>query len=316
MKTWNKAILAGLLACSTLEAQEAPPRPAPTPTPAPEARPQRRITRMTPGGFAYAFSTERGVIGITPQMEADPATDSIGVKLSAVTPGSPASRAGLRTGDIITKYNGVALGGLRAEDRDMSGPAHKLLELAQSVEPGDTVKLEYRRGSERKTAAPVARGMVGVYGDADVTVAPQAFVELDGERLAETIRRSTQASMSMFGGRMTGWADMELVTLNPELGEYFGTREGVLVVKAPEDSSLKLRSGDVILSVAGRQPTSPSHVMRILGSYEPGENVSIDVMRRQRRVTLSGQVPERRTRNTLRRTPRPGSGPFWKEEIF
>jgi len=89
------------------------------------------------------------------------------------------------------------------------------------------------------------------------------------------------------------WGDLEVVSLNPDLGEYFGTKEGVLVVKAPADSSLPLKGGDVILSIGGRRPTSPSHAMRILRSYEPGETVALDIMRKQKRVTVSWKVPER-----------------------
>src|SRR2546426_3832650 len=32
------------------------------------------------------------------------------------------------------------------------------------------------------------------------------------------------------------WGDLELVSLNSDLGEYFGAKDGVLVVRAPEDS--------------------------------------------------------------------------------
>jgi hypothetical protein len=96
------------------------------------------------------------------------------------------------------------------------------------------------------------------------------------------------------------WGDLELVNLNQDLGDYFGTKEGVLVVKAPSDSSLPLRGGDVILSVGGRKPTSPSHAMRILRSYEPGETVSIDIVRKQKRTTLTWKVEEREGRSLLR----------------
>ncbi len=37
------------------------------------------------------------------------------------------------------------------------------------------------------------------------------------------------------------WMDMELVSLNPDLGSYFGAATGVLVVRPPSDDSLKLR---------------------------------------------------------------------------
>jgi hypothetical protein len=100
-----------------------------------------------------------------------------------------------------------------------------------------------------------------------------------------------------------GWCNISLVTLNPDLGEYFGAREGILVVKAPADSSLPLKAGDVILSIGGRKPTGTSHAMRILRSYEAGEAVTIDILRKQKRMTLSWKVPEERS---FLRTPRPG----------
>jgi serine protease Do len=90
-----------------------------------------------------------------------------------------------------------------------------------------------------------------------------------------------------------GWLDMELVTLNEELGSYFGTTQGVLVVRAPEETSLNLRSGDVILDIDGREPSSPSHALRIMRSYEPGETMRIEVMRDKRRQTITATVPER-----------------------
>src|SRR3989441_9677563 len=95
------------------------------------------------------------------------------------------------------------------------------------------------------------------------------------------------------------WCELDLVTLNGDLGEYFGTKEGILV-KAPADSSLPLRAGDVILSIAGRKPTSPAHAMRILRSYEAGETVSIELMRKQKRMTVAWKVPEPETRHMRR----------------
>src|SRR2546426_3153204 len=65
----------------------------------------------------------------------------------------------------------------------------------------------------------------------------------------------------MFG---SPWGDLELVSLNADLGEYFGTKEGVLVVKAPADSSLPLKGGDVITSIGGGEAAEPTPATRIL----------------------------------------------------
>jgi S1-C subfamily serine protease len=68
---------------------------------------------------------------------------------------------------------------------------------------------------------------------------------------------------------------------------------GVLVVRGPEgDDSLGLESGDVILSIGGREVRSPEHAMRILRSYEPDENLTVQIVRHRRSQTLMGTVPE------------------------
>src|SRR5438270_1732734 len=231
---------------------------------------------------AFAFGDNRARIGVVLRPEANEESDKVGAKIEGVTPGGPAEKAGLKVGDIITKLNGTALGGVKAEDDDESGPGRKLIALAHKLEPGDTVRLEYRRGSDTKQATLVAEDLGGGFrmempgpGPMVMPVMPEMGFEMS------------------FGAP---WGDLELVSLNPDLGEYFGSKEGVLVVKAPADSSLSLKGGDVILSIGGRKPSSPSHAMRILRSYEKGETVSIDILRKQKRTTVSWKVPSRETR--------------------
>jgi S1-C subfamily serine protease len=98
--------------------------------------------------------------------------------------------------------------------------------------------------------------------------------------------------MPMFGN---SWGDMELVELNEGLGRYFGTDSGLLVVSAPKSDSFKLQDGDVIMSIDDREPTSVSHAMRILASYQPGESLELNIMRDKRRQTLNIELPDDRT---------------------
>ncbi len=63
-----------------------------------------------------------------------------GVRVQAVLPGSPAQRAGLKTGDIITGMDGVAIGDLRA-----------LSKALKSRKPGDHVAITVRRGQQTIT---------------------------------------------------------------------------------------------------------------------------------------------------------------------
>src|SRR5436309_6518197 len=247
-----------------------------------------RTPRPTRAPRAFVFADDnRGRIGVVVNPRPDSEADKLGARLEGVRPGGPAAKAGLRVGDIITKFNGTQLAGLKAEDEEESGPGTKLVQLARKLEPGDTVSIEYRRGSDAKKATLVAE---------DLGWAPNIRVMPGMPGMPDMQHFEFSFGMP--------WGDLELVGLNPDLGEYFGTKEGLLVVKAPADSSLPVKGGDVILSISGRKPSSPSHAMRILRSYEAGETVTVEVMRKQKRTTIAWKVPEPRDRRTRLRPER------------
>ena len=240
----------------------------------------------------FTYSGQRGRIGVVVNTAANAEKDKIGARIEAVTPGSPAAKAGLQAEDIITKFGTTALGGVKAEEDDESGPGMKLLELARELDPGDSVKIEYRRGSETKRTTIVAE-------DLGPTFVRTPRGRWDGPPMGPPIFGPDGDGFSMiFGG--APWLGLNLVTLDADLGSYFGTTEGVLVVRAPSDSGLPLKSGDVILAIDGRKPTSPEHAIRILRSYEGGEAVKLDVMRQKRRTTATWTVPASEIENPYR----------------
>jgi len=81
---------------------------------------------------------------------------------------------------------------------------------------------------------------------------------------------------------------LELRDLNPDLGAYFSTDEGVLVMEVDEESSLGLRPGDVILSIGDRGVEDTRDVFRILGSYEDEEAITFTVMRHGQETRVDG----------------------------
>jgi C-terminal processing protease CtpA/Prc len=247
-----------------------------------------RVTRRAPRiarGFAYAMGENRGRIGVIVRTDASAESDKFGAKIEAVTPGGPADKAGLKVGDIITKFNGTSLAGVAAEDDEESGPGKKLIELAHRLDPGDTIQIEYRRGTDSKKATLVAENLGG---------RPRIEIGDPGMMVMPDMHDMPDMNFDFF---ISPWGDLKLVSLNPDLGEYFGTKEGILVVKAPADSSLPLKSGDVIMSIGGRKPASPEHAMRILRSYDKGETVSIEILRKQKRLTVAWKVPSRDDRS-------------------
>ena len=271
---------------------------------------QRPRASEKPNTMVYSFSGSHARIGVVVATSADADSDKIGARITAVTPGGPAAKAGIQAGDVITRFNGVNLANVRSEDSDESGPGNKLRELAQALDPGDTVQVEYRHGSETKKGTIVAE---------DVTYSYNGTLNDHGFSLAVPKMEMSPFTFStpapMFGegwgsGEGMGmsfcfgdaWCNLELVSLNSDLGDYFGTHDGVLVVKASEDSTLPLKSGDVILSIGDRKPSSPAQAMRILRSYDTGETVNIEIMRHQKRQGISWKVPSPEERGRMLRS--------------
>jgi len=301
MRNLTVVVLAvSLILPAVSAAQDAPRRPSTRP------RPRVRVeTRDGPFGV-YAFGDNRGRIGVIVDTKADASGDKVGARVDGITPGGPAEKAGLKAGDVITRFNGTALGGAASEDDERSGPGVKLIDLARKLDPGDTVQVEYRRGNDARKVTLVAEDL----GMGDHFEMPGEMGDMSGQldRLREMMPKQPEGAFEWSFG--SGWGGIEMVKLNPDLGDYFGTREGVLVVSAPEDSTLALKGGDVIVSIGGRKPTSPMQAMRILRSYDAGESVTLDVLRKQRHVNVTWKVPENDERH-FRMMPRMREEPSW-----
>jgi len=220
-------------------------------------------------------------------------TDSIGAFVDAVTPNGPAAKAGIRSGDIITRVDGksvLSVGETVSRDARESSPGLRLIELAAALEPNDTISLEYRRGRERKTVTLVT------------TDEPNILIRgrPDGRSLALRYGPGRVEARvgpdEIFGGMPflygSPLADLELAPLNPDLGQYFGTDTGVLVISVPAESQLGFKGGDVVLTVDGRKAESPSHLLRILRSYGDTERFKAEVLRNRKRVTVDGRLQE------------------------
>lgn len=241
-------------------------------------------------------------LGVWVQSEANPETDRYGALIERVMEGGPADKAGIKQGDVITKLGGVSLlSGDEEYDEALSAPGRRLVERSREFERGDTVAVEYRRDGETRTADLV----IGDF-DGPIVYSFQGQMPHVGrmERWVERLSEVPEVHVSgpeTFALRLGArWPGLELVSLNPQLGEYFGVEEGVLVLSVPEDSELNLKAGDVIQAIDGRTVRSPSHAMRILRSYEADEAVTFGIVRKERRMDVSGKVSDPVSPNVMR----------------
>ena len=198
-----------------------------------------------------------------------------GVRVDGVTPGGPAAESGVVTGDIIIAMDGAELGG--------DSPAELLVGQMENVSPGDAVVLTIIRDGDEEEIEVIAgssSALFGRDGSGERRFDFDDLIEVRGE-IGDRLRSFRRS-----------WGDMELVELTPELGAYFGTETGILVVRAPSDETLDvLMDGDVILQIGGRTPNGTAHALRILASFDSGETLELDIMRNQSRQTLEVEFP-------------------------
>lgn len=301
-RSFRLALVAAALVAPSLSAQVAVRRLT-------EQRQPVRIIingqEVTGENLAELLYTRRARLGVTVDMRAQ-ANDSVGATLEAVTPGGPAFKAGIQSGDIITKLDGTAVtAGPRPSEvqADQSIPALRLVEIASRLAPDVTVTIEYKRGNQRRTASLVTGNEPIALGDILEGERRMLFSRPDDERrvLVERVPGGTLPfgmTEPPLGGTLefrtrTRFGDLELAPINPELGAYFGTTEGVLVVRVGEGSTLGLKGGDVLLSIDGRRVTTPSTAMRILGSYEAGEALKLEIQRNKQKQTLNATIGRR-----------------------
>ena len=241
-----------------------------------------------------------------------------GVLIGAVTPDGPAAKAGLRSGDVLLSVDGNNIGS--------SGKAgvDKARELLSNLKVGQNLQLTYARaGKSGKTSVKVDNvGRVMMFSDMDRGFTPHADghskrIIMGGPEGRENIEIMAFADCEKAGKKNCApphifeamrWQGLNLASLDAQLGRYFGTDKGVLVISAGPGMK-SLQSGDVIQRVESSATESPRDVMRVLRNKKVGEKVNLSVLRERKALTLVITAPEANTMQFLPPPPPPPPTP-------
>lgn len=119
------------------------------PTPSGAQERPRSIVRVAPRGVLLRSQTG-GRLGI--QLDLNDLPEVAGVRVVEVLEGTPADMAGIHSYDVLTHLDGVSLATALTDvdeettlDQNRPLPPQRLIALLADQEPGDTVRIRYRR---------------------------------------------------------------------------------------------------------------------------------------------------------------------------
>ena len=241
-----------------------------------------------------------------------------GVRIGDVDENSPASKAGLRSGDLVVEVDGERVRSARQFSR-----------LIQESPEGRTVRLGVVRDGQRQTidVTPESRTFDFDF-DADLIEREVARGLRDIEprlRDLEPRLRDLEPRLRELEPRLRefrfngpfhfdfdglpyvtsprGRLGVQLNELTPELAEYFGaTNGGVLVSRVTKDSPAEkagLKAGDVITSIDGDRVQDTDDLVDEL--REKAGEVTLGIVRDKKESSVKATIEETRPRSGFRR---------------
>ena len=201
--------------------------------------------------------------------------DEAGVEVTRIAPDSPAEKAGIKTGDVVTQFNGQRVEGMEQFSR-----------VVRETPAGRDVKVVIIRNG-----APLT-----------ITVKIVSRPAITGQLVPAPIQSPFELRFpDMPQSRMT-WRStilgIEAEALDGQLAEFFGVKEGVLVrTVTPGAAADKagIKAGDVIVRVDDVKVASPADISAHLRALR-GRPVSVVVVRERKEINVMLSVlsrPER-----------------------
>jgi membrane-associated protease RseP (regulator of RpoE activity) len=231
-----------------------------------------------------------------------------GAVVTEVAENSAAAKAGVKTGDVVTAFDGERVRSARQLER-----------LVSETPAGRTVKLALQRAGAPVTldVTPEAPKMTEMFvpGGDDVLQwrrqlpGPEQMPKIAPFHFDMPAGRFEFPEGEAFGlapagrGRLGG----RVQDLSEELAGYFGVKNGVLVSGVDADTPAAkagVKAGDVITAINGQAVSDPGELRREVAKVEDGKTADVAVTRDKKALTLKVEVTprDRTTERKMRRS--------------
>jgi serine protease Do len=278
----------------------------------PPAHAQSSTKVVTPKAVQI-FGGRGSQIGVTIRdvEESDAKTSKLaapaGVIVEEVAEDSPASKAGLKKGDIVLEFDGERVRGVRHFTR-----------LVQETPAGRKIQTSVMRDGQKLnlTIEPREGGGFSYFGDGDKVSVLRDFT---GDWAFDIPKPAAPAppaapkppappafafpDVDTFVWRSGNGLGITVGDLSDQLAQYFGTKDGVLVTSVTDNSAAAkagIKAGDVITSFNGTDVTSPSDLRRRIQNLHDGDDFTVGIVRDKKPTTVKGKAETLRPRRTTR----------------
>jgi serine protease Do len=240
---------------------------------------------QTPRSATLRRAVSRGYLGVgvvdltDERVKALNLKDDSGVEVKRVDENSPAAKAGIKDNDVILELNGKAI-----EDIEQFQAA-----VGES-QPGSKVNLTIWRDGAKQTLSIT------------LVSRPENFFAFGGPELPNAPLPPMPPFPQPYGNAFPGFPSnaprvgFEGEELTPQLAEFFGVKEGVLVrsvvARTPAERA-GLKAGDVVVKVNGTPVMNPREISGLVRSSGK-KTVTFTVVRNKKEMTLNMEVAEGR----------------------
>ena len=215
--------------------------------------------------------------------------DDRGVEITQIDQDAPAGKAGLKQNDVIVGFNGTPV-----------ESAEQFKRLMRETPPGRTISLDIMRdGQQQSVKVQLAdrkkfESSMFPREPRDFAFAVPAVPPVPPMPPMPVFPRTWE--QTIVRARTTSGVTLE--SLSPQLGDYFGVKdgEGMLVRSVQKGSAAEsagLRAGDVIVR-AGDQKITDSSDWNDALRVARGQKISVIILRDKKEQTLPMSVPPRR----------------------
>jgi len=199
-----------------------------------------------------------------------------GAEVTNVAQDSPASKAGIKEGDVVLEYDGATVQGIE-----------QLARLVRETPVGRQVKIAvWRNGAAQTLNATIEarKGTVVRSGGLDLTVPFIRPPQIEIPRFQMTWQNPVLG------------IEGESLTSQEQLAEFFGVKDGVLVKLVRKNSPAEkagIKAGDVVVKLDDSTVTTPQEITRALRALGSKKTFTVTVVRNKKEMPLTVTLEER-----------------------